>query len=175
MIFLIGVLLIVFGALLVLEPEFFATVFVWLVGIFLVLYGLITVLRSRQTTQAPRSTVLLIAGIAIILIGLSAFIVPQFVGGIIVYLVGLWAFIDGGSNLYLAFRTSGPDRKRTLLALSGLITIALGVVLVASPLFAITALLMVIGVFAIAAGVVDVVLAVMLRLFRPPAPRRVIA
>jgi uncharacterized membrane protein HdeD (DUF308 family) len=174
-ILLMGVLLIAFGALLVFEPEFFATILVWLVGVFLVLYGVMTIMRSRQMTQVPQSTILFIAGIAIVLLGLSTFIVPQFVGGVVVFIIGLWAFIDGGSRLYLAYRTAGPDRRRTLLALSGIITIALGVVLVTSPLFVLTTMLLVIGIFAIAAGIVDVVLAVMLRLSRPPAPRRVIA
>jgi uncharacterized membrane protein HdeD (DUF308 family) len=73
--------------------------------------------------------------------------------------IGIWAVVTGAGEFWMSFASDATAGERTLLALTGLLSIALGVVLFARPDVGAVSLAEVFGLFSLAYGISTLILA----------------
>jgi uncharacterized membrane protein HdeD (DUF308 family) len=101
-------------------------------------------------------------GVASILFGLVAFLVPGLGLVAILAFLGAWMAVDGVATLYQAVRGGGgaaANRGRGWLWLDGLLSLAAAAVILLMPGLSALALVLVTGAWLVAVGVIRVVLA----------------
>lgn len=105
---------------------------------------------------------ILLRGIASVIFGILAFAYPGITLAVLVTIFGIYALLDGAFTLWGAFR--GDTRARTFpVALQGVLGILVGVFCLAAPALAVLYLIVLIGVWNIAIGVLQVVGALSVR------------
>src|ERR671938_254644 len=109
------------------------------------------------------STSLLWRGILAIASGVVSVVWPNITAQVLTIFVGAWAFVTGIVEVALAFRRGEAAGERALWVLSGLVSIALGVVLGIRPDVGAVSLATVFGLFSIVSGVSSIVLGAQLR------------
>jgi uncharacterized membrane protein HdeD (DUF308 family) len=102
------------------------------------------------------STSLILLGILSVIVGIIAFAWPGVTVYALVLLFAVYAFIDAGLEAVRAFssRTAGPVFGHLLL---GLVSLAAGVIAVAWPAPTALVLVLVVGIWAVAGGIVEIV------------------
>ena len=159
-----GVVSIVFGILAIALAPMTVTALFVLAGIWLVLMGIGAVFSGVSArSRGRRSGFLIGEGVLTILAGLVLWIWPGLSSVALLFVVAAWAVIVGVMQLSRAFRAEEREWSRGLM---GLASIALGALLFANPMAGAVALSWLIGIYAIIAGVLDIVVA-----FRLHAPR----
>ena len=91
--------------------------------------------------------------------GVAALAWPGITALALVWIVAAWALIGGFAEIAMAFAAGETTGQRALLALGGLVTIALGVVFAIRPDVGATTIAQVFGLFSIMAGVSALVIA----------------
>jgi uncharacterized membrane protein HdeD (DUF308 family) len=84
--------------------------------------------------------------------GVIAMAWPGSTALVLVLLVGAWATIGGLVEIYAGFEASGPAGTRALLFVSGLVSIAFGIVLLAHPVIGAVSLALLFGLFNLVYG-----------------------
>ena len=98
------------------------------------------------------------AGLAGLAIGILTFLYPGLTALTLLYLIAAWAIIRGVFEIIAAIHLRKELENEWLLALTGILSIALGVVLIMAPGAGALALLWWIGAFAIVFGILSIVL-----------------
>jgi uncharacterized membrane protein HdeD (DUF308 family) len=161
---------IIFGLAALLRPGITLAALVLLYGAYALADGILAVAWSfvkRQPGAFPWSVFL--AGLAGIAAGALTLIFPGLTALVLLYFIAAWAIVRGLSEIFAAIRLRKELEGEWLLALSGVLSVALGLLLVAAPGAGALALLQWIGAFAVVFGVVTVVLGFRLRRLRSPA------
>ena len=89
--------------------------------------------------------------------GVVALVWPQPTALVLVLIVGVWALVAGLVEVFAAFGSEQTAGTRALFIVTGLVSIAFGVVLVARPDIGAVALAVLFGLFAMIHGVMDIV------------------
>lgn len=104
-----------------------------------------------------------VRGVAAIIFGILAFVVPGLTLAALVLLFGAYAIVDGVFNIIAAVRRRPGARTWWVLSVEGIIGIAAGVVAFAWPGLTALTLVYVIAAWAIVTGVLEIIEAVRLR------------
>lgn len=164
-----GVLAIVFGLVAFLAPVVFATTFALLIGIYFLVDGVLALVASaRFRHQDNRWGALLIEGVFGLLAGIVTFIHPLVTAVALVYLVGIWAVVTGVVEIVAAVQLRRVIHGELWLGLAGVISVLLGIALLAHPGTGILAGAYLIGAYALIFGASLVGLALRLRRYAPP-------
>ena len=107
--------------------------------------------------------VLLLRGVVAILFGIAAYAWPGMTLVTLLTLFGAFALVDGIFNVFHAFSGRKEDEHWWVLLLEGLLGIAIGVITFQAPEVTATVLILYIGFWAMATGVLRIILAVRLR------------
>lgn len=107
--------------------------------------------------------VLLLRGVLAILFGIAAYAWPGMTLATLVTLFGAFAFVDGIFNVFHAFSGRKEDERWWVLLLEGLLGIAFGVITFQAPEITATVLILYIAFWAMATGILRIILAVRLR------------
>jgi len=107
--------------------------------------------------------VLLLRGLVAILFGIAAYTWPGLTLGTLVLFFGAFALVDGVFNVFQAFGGRKENEYWWVLLLEGLLSIAIGVITMQAPEITALVLALYIGFWAMATGVLRIVLAVRLR------------
>jgi len=107
--------------------------------------------------------VLLIRGALAIVFGIVALAYPGLTLASLVLYFAAFAFVDGVSNVFLAFNGRKENEGWWALMLEGLLSIAFGVIAYQAPAITTLMLLLYIAFWAMATGVLRIILAVRLR------------
>ncbi len=107
--------------------------------------------------------VLLLRGVLAILFGIAAYAWPGMTLVTLLTLFGAFALVDGIFNVFHAFSGRKEDEHWWVLLLEGLLGIAIGVITFQAPELTATVLILYIGFWAMATGVLRIILAVRLR------------
>ena len=97
---------------------------------------------------------LLIEGVAGILAGLIAFVLPGLTAILLLYLIAAWAIITGISEIAMAIRLRKEIRGEWALIVGGALSVLFGVILaVVGPVAGLFSLIWLIGIYALAFGI----------------------
>ena len=105
----------------------------------------------------------ILRGVLAILFGIVAFISPPATIAVLVLLFGAWALVDGAFDIVAALQHRTMDRSWWLTILEGIVGIVAGLLALAFPGIAASALLVLIAAWSIVTGVIEVALAIRLR------------
>ena len=104
-----------------------------------------------------------LAGLVGIAVGILTFLWPAITALALLYLIAAWAIVRGIFEIVAAVHLRKEMDNEWLLILSGIASVALGVLLFLSPGAGVLAVLWWVGAFAIVFGVLEVILAFRLR------------
>lgn len=124
----------------------------------------------HKRARSDRWWLLLVEGILGIGAGLVAWFMPDITVLVLVYLVAAWAITTGAFEVAAAVRLRKEIQGEWLLALAGVVSIGMGLVIAFSPAMGALALVWMIGIYAMIFGVLFVVLSVRLRRLAHRAP-----
>jgi uncharacterized membrane protein HdeD (DUF308 family) len=159
-----GLVGILFGLAVLFAPEISLTVLVLLFGAFAFVDGILALASAiRRRGSTDRWWVLVLQGLAGIAVGIATAIWPDITALALVYLIAAWALITGGLEIAAAIRLRKIITREWLLALAGIASVALGIVLILFPGPGALALVIWIGAFALVYGTLLTVLAFRLR------------
>jgi uncharacterized membrane protein HdeD (DUF308 family) len=159
-----GVLAIVFGILALVWPKSAITALVLLFGAFVLVDGIIAVVSGIQLREYFKYWwALLLEGLTGIVIAVLTFIWPQITALVLLYFIAAWAILTGIFEIVAAleFRNVMPGEWATFLA--GLLSVVLGVILFVYPSAGAVGMVWAIALYAIAAGITEIVIAFRLR------------
>jgi uncharacterized membrane protein HdeD (DUF308 family) len=160
-----GIFAIIFGVLTFLWPGMALLTLVLLFSAYSIADGVFNIVASFRATGAgqQRWWVLLLEGIVSIIAGLVAFFMPGLTALALLYLIAAWAVVTGALEIAAAIRLRRQIRGEWLLALAGILSIVFGVLLFLFPGPSALAVVLWIGAYAIAFGVLLIVLGLRLR------------
>lgn len=174
MVLLRGLAGIIFGIITFVAPGSSATALVIIFGAYAFADGLVLLASAANPPLygEPRWP-LVLNGLAGLAIGIVTFVRPAATALGLVWLIAVWALFTGVLELVAAIRLRRVIRGEWLLALGGIASIVLGVLLLGSPGAGLLTLVIWMGVYVLAFGVLLTVLAFRLRtMLRPGAGLR---
>src|SRR3954467_897913 len=158
-----GVLAIAIGVISVTWPNITIGALVILFAVYaFIAAGAESVRAFRSDTAGPVIGYLLLSVLSLAA-GVVALLWPGITAEVLTIWIAAWAFVTGIVEVVLAFQRNETAGERALWALSGLISIALGVVLGIRPDIGAISLATVFGLFAIVYGVSVLILSSQLR------------
>lgn len=159
-----GVLGIVFGILAIAWPGITLAVLILFFGAYMFVDGafaLASAIRFRH--ERERWLPLLVEAILGLAVGVVTFLWPGITALAWVFTIAAWAFVTGVLGLVGAFRLRGALGAEILLGLSGIVSIVFGLAMAALPLIGLVVWVLLVGVYAIAFGVLLLIVGLRLR------------
>ena len=164
-----GVFAILFGLMALFLPGATLGSLVLLFAVYMLVDGVFdTFAGLRAAAHHARWGLLILEGVVDLLAGAATLVLPGLTVLVAITVLGIWAVVSGALLIVAAFRLHA-QHGRWLLALSGLVSLVWGVVLYLSPVAGALVLTWWLGGYALAFGVLLLVLAVRLH-GRRPAP-----
>jgi uncharacterized membrane protein HdeD (DUF308 family) len=157
---MLGLVTLVFGVIVTAHPDDSVHVLVVLVGIAVIVSGLFHLLRTFDRTAEHRIW-LGVSGLVFIAIGLVLIRYLHLTVAIVALLVGLAWIVQGTAGVMSAF--SRPREGTLWWAVFGGISLIAGIVVVAVPEKSVTVLAVVVGVWLLVLGLLEVVAALVLQ------------
>jgi uncharacterized membrane protein HdeD (DUF308 family) len=158
-----GLLAVLFGALALVWPSTTVRALVILFGIYALVDGLFSLLSALTNRRRSGWWLLLIEALAGIGAGIGAFIWPQITALVLLYLIAAWAIVTGLFELIAAYLPRRHLEGEWVLALAGLVSIGLGVLLALRPGSGLIPLVWFVGAYAVVFGILLIVLGLRLR------------
>jgi uncharacterized membrane protein HdeD (DUF308 family) len=158
-----GVAGIIFGVIALLMPATAMVSLAWLFAAYLLVDGVFAIIAAvRAAEQHERWGLLLLEGVLDLVMGGIVWLFP--LGAILAFVLitAAWALITGALMLISSFRLRGTH-GRLWLALGGVVSLVWGVLLVVAPFAGAVVLTWWLGAYAVAFGVVLLILAFRLR------------
>ena len=159
-----GLAWILFGVVLFAWPGISLLSITLILGLTLLLDGVLNVANGiRERKQHDDWWILLLIGLAGTAIGLFAVVNPAVASLALVFYIAIWAIATGLMQILAAIRLRKVIEGELWLALAGAATVIFGVLLAANPGVGALAVIWIIGVYAIAFGVILVLLSFRVR------------
>jgi uncharacterized membrane protein HdeD (DUF308 family) len=159
---------ILFGIITFVSPAISLAALVLLFGAYAFADGVLSIVSAVRRRGADRWWLLLLQGIVGIAAGVVTWLWPGITAITLLFVIAAWALAGGALQVAAAIRLRKVITGEWLLALSGVLSIALGVLLVAFPGPGALALVIWIGAYAFVFGILLMVLGFKLRGLRSP-------
>lgn len=148
-----GLAAILFGALTLAMPGISLLVLIMLWAAYAVVDGVFALVLAVRRTRTGRSWGwLLFEGLAGIAAGVVAVLWPDITAMALLYVIAAWAILTGIAEIAVALQLRRQIQGEWVLVLSGLLSVAFGVLLAVFPDTGALAVLWMIGAYAIAFG-----------------------
>jgi uncharacterized membrane protein HdeD (DUF308 family) len=168
-----GLLALIFGVLCFVLPGDALTALVLLFGAYALVNGVIAVFGALKAPRRyKRWWAPMLGGVFSIIAGLLALLWPGITALALLYLIAFWAIITGGFEIGTAIRLRKEIKGEWILALSGIISVLFGAVLLFYPIAGALTVVWLIGAYAIVYGVL--IIALSLRLWSLEAQKSVV-
>ncbi|MGC9522641.1 MAG: HdeD family acid-resistance protein [Anaerolineae bacterium] len=159
-----GLLAIIFGIVALLFPPAVLATLVLLFGAYTLVDGIFDiVLAVRTAQQRARWWPFLVEGLIDIAIGVVTFVWPNITALALLFLVAAWAILTGILRVIAAIRLRKAISNEWLLIVSGILSVAVGVLFAIFPGAGALAVVQLIDAFAVVLGVLIVILSFRLR------------
>lgn len=159
-----GVAGIVFGVLTLFNPAISLAVLILLFAAYSLADGAFTAIAAvANRGDEPQWAAFLISGLLGIAIGIVTFIWPGVTALALLFIIAIWAVVVGFGEISAAVRLRKTISGEWMLMLAGVLSVAFGVMLFASPGTGALALVLWIGAFAIVIGILRIAVALRLR------------
>lgn len=158
-----GLLAIVFGVGLLLWPTYSVMALVMAFGVLSLADGLVSLLSAiRHDLALPRW---LLAAYALVSIGFGviALMWPVYLATAMLWVIALWLILAGVARIVFAIQVRKLIRGEWLLALSGALALALGVLFLARPDIGLVAISVWVGIGALLYGALQILVGVRMR------------
>ena len=167
---LFGLIAIAFGVASLVWPGKSILALVLTFGVLALADGLVSLLSVFRRDIALPNWLLLLYALASIAFGVLAILRPAEMGEALLWLVALWLIVAGFARVVFAIMVRKVVNGEWLLALSGLLAIALGVLFLARPGVGLLTIAIWIAIGAIVYGLLQIAVAVRLRKRQRPLP-----
>jgi uncharacterized membrane protein HdeD (DUF308 family) len=159
-----GLIALIFGILVLAWPGVSLFILAIIFGAYVFVDGIFTLVAAvNYKAGAGRRTWLFIRGIAGIIVGLITFFWPAITELALVMLIAAWALVTGVMELVFAFRANQNTAIRWMFAISGILSLILGFLLLARPIIGALVIIWIIGAYAVLAGILLIILGFRLR------------
>jgi uncharacterized membrane protein HdeD (DUF308 family) len=158
---------IAFGIIALIAPGISLAALVLVFGAYAFADGVLLIVTAIRRRGGERPAwMLVLAGIAGIAVGIIALLLPGATALALLWIVAAWALVTGVLEVAAAIRLRKAIKGEWLLALSGVLQIALGVLFILFPAAGLLTLVLWIGAFALIFGIVLFALAWRIRAWR---------
>jgi uncharacterized membrane protein HdeD (DUF308 family) len=159
-----GVVALLFGVLTFLNPAITLAVLVLLFGAYAFADGVLMIVAAIADRRGePRWMALLIGGLIGVAAGLVTLFTPGLTMAVLLGVIAAWAILTGVAEIVVALRLRKVMTGEWALVLAGALAVAFGLLLIAYPGAGALALVLLIGGYAVLAGVLLIGLALQLR------------
>src|SRR3954470_13742943 len=163
-----GLAVILFAIITFVSPAISLAALVLLFGAYAFADGVLSIVSAVRRRGADRWWVLLFQGVVGIGAGVITLLLPGITALALLFVVAAWALVTGALQIAAAIRLRKVMSGEWLMALGGILSIALGVLLIAFPGPGALALGIWIGAYAFVFGILLLVLGFRLRGLRSP-------
>ena len=162
-----GLAAVLFGLLAIIWPELTVMTLVILFGAFVLVDGLFALLAGFVTVEGnPRWWALNIAGLLAVVIGVVTFIWPEITETVLLYFIAAWAVVTGLFRFIAALQLRQTIAGEWLMLLNSILSVIFGILLFVFPQEGAVGLVIVIGVFAMILGILNIIFGLQLRRVR---------
>jgi uncharacterized membrane protein HdeD (DUF308 family) len=148
-----GAAAIIFGILTFITPGITLAVLILFFGAYALVDGIVNIVTVIRRREGERPWWALLAeGIVSVAAGVIAFLAPGLTALALVYLIAGWAVITGAFEIGAAVRLRQEIRGEWWLALSGIVSIVFGILVMLAPATGALAMVLFIGAYAIVFG-----------------------
>jgi uncharacterized membrane protein HdeD (DUF308 family) len=168
-----GVVAVLFGLAALIWPGLTLAVLIILYGAYAVVDGAFAIVAGLRADGGTRRWLLLAEGALGILAGLIALFWPDITALVLLYVISFWAIFGGLLRIVGAVLLRREIDNEWTMALSGVLWVLLGIVLVVLPGVGLLSLAWLIGVFALGIGFTLIALAFRVRSQRTQGSNRV--
>jgi len=158
-----GLLAIAIGIVSVAWPDVTVDAFVILFAVYAFVAAAVDTMRAFASGRAGPVFGYLLLALLSLVAGVVALAWPGITALVLVVWIAAWALVTGIVEVALAFRQGETTGERAMWAISGLISVALGIVLFIRPDIGAVSLATVFGLFSIVYGTSAVILSVQAR------------
>lgn len=159
-----GAIAILFGVAALLRPDITLVALVVLFGAYMLVDGVFAVATMFGGASEGRPRwLLLLEGVLGILAGLIAFLFPGIAAVALLYLISVWAIVTGVAEVVLAIELRREIEGEWAMIAGGVVSVVFGIILAVLPAVGILSLVWLIGIYAIAFGVLLLIMAFRVR------------
>ncbi len=153
-----GALTVAFGLLALFLPGITLGALVLVFGIYALAEGTVLLVMSFNKHYTRHWWITLLQGLAGIGAGIVTFVWPAITAVALLTIIAIWAVVTGILEIVGAIRLRKEIKGEWLLILSGLLSLVFAYILLSNPAAGALALVWVIGVYAVAFGILQIVL-----------------
>lgn len=159
-----GVAAMLFGALTLFQPGISLAAMVLMFGAYAIVDGVAMIVWAiANRHDEPHWVSLIVGGLLGIAAGLVTFLSPAMTAVVLLVVIASWAMVTGIATIIAAIQARKEITGEWKLILSGLLSVALGVILLAAPLTGALAMAIWIGAYAVVDGALLIGLGFQLR------------
>ena len=149
-----GLVAILFGLAALFWPGLILTVLIVLFGAYALVDGILAIVAAFGSSgRGMRRSLLLIEGAIGILFGFLALFSPGLTALALVYVIAFWAILSGIARIVMAIMLRREIENEWSIALSGVLSVVLGIVLILLPAAGLLAYTWLIGLLALVVGI----------------------
>jgi uncharacterized membrane protein HdeD (DUF308 family) len=160
---LLGVLGIIVGIVAIAWPSVTIAALITLFAIYAFIGAVLQAMRAFSSGSAGPVFGHLLLALIDLAAGVVALVWPGPTALVLVLVVAIWAFVAGFAEIFAAFGSAETAGTRAMFIVTGLISIAFGVVLSARPDIGALTLALLFGLYSLIFGVSEIVLGVQMR------------
>ena len=159
-----GIFAVLFGVLAFVWPGITLQALVLLFGAYALINGIFTlILAIRAPKGIPGVGTLVLLGLLGIAAGILAFVYPGITALSLLWVIAFWAIVTGTFEILAAIRLRKELTNEWVLILSGLLSVAFGVLVILMPSAGALSIVWLIGAYAILFGILMLTLAFRMR------------
>jgi uncharacterized membrane protein HdeD (DUF308 family) len=168
---LMGLFALIMGTAALLWTPFVILFFGYFIGALVIVYGIITIIQGAKSHEgAGASAALIILGILAVVLGFFAISNILSAWLLVTYLIAFWALMTGFTDFWMAFTGNGGIGYKILLVIAGLLSLFVGFYIMMFPGIGTETMIWILGIFAVAWGIVMVITGLM---FRGKTPKEI--